>query len=62
LYSVPCTRNADLEGDVQDVFINGLKLDQGALWITNERGSEYRLDPATLEVKVEKGRAAESFQ
>jgi hypothetical protein len=50
----------DLEGDVQDVFIKSLELKDGMLRITNERGSEYRLDPATLEVKVEKGQLVET--
>jgi hypothetical protein len=38
------------------VFINTIKADgDNALILTNERGGEFRLDLATLEVKAVKG-------
>ncbi len=61
-----------LESDVQDVFINameiktlepkGLEPRGAALIVRNERGSEYQLNLATLEVKVLKGSLVESFR
>jgi hypothetical protein len=52
-------RDPDLEGDVQDVFITGIKLiaDRNVLEITNERGGVYELNLETLEVKTMKGQA-----
>ena len=52
-------RNPDLEQDVQDVFVTGLKLiaDRNALEISNERGGLFELNLETLEVKTLKGRA-----
>jgi hypothetical protein len=46
---------ADLETDIQDCFINGLKLEKGKLVITNEAGSHFELDLETLAVKVVQG-------
>ena len=45
----------DLEKDVQDCFINSLEVKEGTLLIKNERGGEFKLDPATLNVEVLKG-------
>ena len=47
----------NLEKDVQDVFIRGLKAADSALTITNERGGEFKLDLKTLEVQAVKGSA-----
>jgi hypothetical protein len=56
-----------LERDVQDVFIKALEIKSlepkgTALIVRNERGSEYLLNLATLEVKVLKGSLVESFR
>ena len=52
-------RDPDLEGDVQDVFITGIKViaDRNVLEITNERGGVFELNLETLEVKAVKGQA-----
>jgi hypothetical protein len=52
-------RNPDLEGDIQDVFITGMKLlpDRNVLEITNEAGGVFELNLETLAVKVLKGQA-----
>jgi hypothetical protein len=42
----------DLETDVQDVFINQLKLDANGLLAVNERGQRFRLEPKTGAVKI----------
>ena len=41
----------DLERDVQDRFITGLRPADGGLIVTVEDGAEYHLNLATLEVK-----------
>ncbi len=43
--------DADLERDVQDRFITGLRPADGGLVVTVEGGAEYHLNLATLEVK-----------
>lgn len=52
-------RNLTLEGDVQDVFISRMRLDnkRNILAITNEVGGVYSLNLKTLEVKTVKGQA-----
>lgn len=52
-------RDPALENDVQDVFINGLKLDadRNVLEVTNEAGFVYELDLKSLDVKPTKGQA-----
>lgn len=52
-------RNPNLESDVQDVFISGIKLDtdQNVLEVTNEHGGVFELNLETLAVKVVKGQA-----
>ncbi len=52
-------RDPQLEGDVQDVFITGLKSvpERKALEITNEAGGRFELDLKTLEVKTLAGSA-----
>jgi hypothetical protein len=42
--------NANLERDVQDVFITSLAEKDGSLLITNERGEKYALDLQTRKV------------
>jgi len=46
----------DMESDVQDVYITNLVLTNNQLHIHTERGYEYELDLATLEVKPIKGK------
>jgi len=48
-------KHPDLEEDVQDVFISKLERNGDTLVITNEVGSEFNLDLASLEVKTIKG-------
>ncbi len=57
IYTV--TYDADLEQDVQDVYITGISLKGDILTVTNERDSVYELNLKTLEVKVVKGAAVE---
>ncbi|HEV7404170.1 MAG TPA: hypothetical protein VGO11_14615 [Chthoniobacteraceae bacterium] len=52
IYSVQY--DADLEKDVQDVFITSLALEGGMLVVTNERGAVYHLDLATRRVTKRK--------
>lgn len=54
--------NAELERDVQDIFIKTLRLRDGALIVQNERDSEYRLDLDTLEVRPLRGPLVESVK
>lgn len=42
--------NAELERDVQDVFITSLTEKDGSLLITNERGEKFTLDLQTRKV------------
>ncbi|MCH1441730.1 MAG: hypothetical protein L7W43_18850 [Rubripirellula sp.] len=49
-----------LEKDVQDIFINSLKLRGNVLIVTNERKSMYQLDLDSLNVKVLKGALIET--
>jgi hypothetical protein len=51
-------RNLDLEEDLQDVFITGIKLinEHKALEITNETGNVFELNLETLDVKAIQGR------
>lgn len=51
--------DADLERDVQDVFITSIQRTDKGLTVKNERGSEYELDLDTLTVKVVKGSLVE---
>lgn len=44
------SKNPDLEGDVQDVFITKLAKDGGTLIVTDERNRTYRLDLTTKNV------------
>lgn len=44
----------ELERDVQDRFITGLRQAEGGLIVTVEGGAEYLLNLATLEVKPAK--------
>lgn len=53
---------AGLETDIQDVFIKTIELSDGALVVTNERMSEFRLDIESLEVKVLKGSLVEKHE
>jgi hypothetical protein len=48
IYSVHI--NPELESDVQDVFITSLVIDDGILFITNERNETYALDLTTRKV------------
>ena len=48
VYKIPMI--AELERDVQDVFITSLALKDGSLLITNERGEKYALDLQTRKV------------
>jgi hypothetical protein len=50
-----------LEEDVQWVFINDLRYEDGKLKIRNEREDEFELDPETLNIKVLKGSAVIDF-
>jgi hypothetical protein len=45
----------ELEKDVQDCFISELRFDGDKLIVTNEKESQFELNPATLTVKVLKG-------
>ena len=45
-----------LEQDVQDVFINRIEPQNGALIITNERGDKYSLDLQSLDIQILKGK------
>lgn len=47
--------DTNMETDVQDVYITRLVLDNNLLRIYTERGYEYELDLATLEVRPIKG-------
>jgi glucose dehydrogenase len=44
------SKNPDLEGDVQDVFITKLAKDGGTLIVADERNRTYRLDLTTKNV------------
>jgi outer membrane protein assembly factor BamB len=48
----------NLEKDVQDCFISELRFADGKLIVSNERGGQFELDPATQAVKVLKGTPA----
>jgi len=48
-----------LERDVQDVFIQSIKLKDSTLIVKNERDSEYQLDLHSLQVTVLKGSLVE---
>lgn len=50
-----------VEKDVQDVFIKKMHKKDHYLFITNEKGSEYRLDLKTLKVKVVVGQLVEQL-
>ena len=54
--------DTQLETDVQDVFINAIKLTPKTLKIVNERKSEYDLDLGTLQVVVVKGSLVETLK
>lgn len=54
--------DVDLERDVQDVFITSVSVKGEKLLIKNERGSEYELDLAKLQVAVVKGKLIESVK
>lgn len=43
--------NPDLERDVQDVYIDSLRVEQDLLVIRNEEHAWFTLDPATREVR-----------
>ena len=45
LYTIDFDPN--LERDVQWVFISDLKIEDGLLVVTNERGQQFTLDPST---------------
>ena len=57
IYVVKYEYQYGLEEDVQWCFITKIKFAGDKLRITNERGSEFELDPHTLEVKTLKGGA-----
>ena len=52
-------RDPSLEGDIQDIFISRMRLDQskGSLEITNEKGGRFLLNLNTLDIKTVKGQA-----
>jgi hypothetical protein len=48
---VYCTHyDANLEQDVQDVFITSLAVQNGRVLVSNEHGAHFAVDPATLQV------------
>lgn len=49
-------KDPELEGDVQDVFINSLAREGDKLIITNEWDAKFEMDLATLEVKTLRGK------
>ena len=55
--------NPSLEGDVQDIFISGLKLEaeHQRLTIENEKGGIFTLNLETLEVQTVKGQSVVRF-
>ena len=43
-------RNPDLEGDVQDVFFRSMRAEHGKLFIENENGLRFEVDPKSRHV------------